>query len=176
MTRGLVSSMYPYTFVCSSMCCVCCSICIYFSVREVEPHVIEPSFGIGRIIYSLLEHNFHVREEDEQRTVKLFTSSSQTLRIKVRLNFTLFWLRFLLVCNYWGNFTFYCKYWHSTLRNTSKEGNRSESLTIFKTGNTSGNRSNTLAVVFNLDLPFSCRKESLQLSRNILGLCYQARN
>lgn len=37
-------------------------------VREVEPHVIEPSFGIGRIIYSLLEHSFHVREEDEQRT------------------------------------------------------------------------------------------------------------
>ncbi|XP_028391212.1 glycine--tRNA ligase-like [Dendronephthya gigantea] len=37
-------------------------------VREVEPHVIEPSFGIGRIIYSLLEHNFHIREEDEQRT------------------------------------------------------------------------------------------------------------
>ena len=37
-------------------------------VREVEPHVIEPSFGIGRIIYSLLEHNFHVREEDVQRT------------------------------------------------------------------------------------------------------------
>lgn len=41
----------------------------FFSVREVEPHVIEPSFGIGRIIYSLLEHNFHIREEDEQRTV-----------------------------------------------------------------------------------------------------------
>lgn len=37
-------------------------------VREVEPHVIEPSFGIGRIIYSLLEHSFRVREEDEQRT------------------------------------------------------------------------------------------------------------
>ncbi|CAB3995135.1 glycine--tRNA ligase-like, partial [Paramuricea clavata] len=36
--------------------------------REVEPHVIEPSFGVGRIIYSLLEHNFHVREEDVQRT------------------------------------------------------------------------------------------------------------
>ena len=54
--------------------------CIYFTivftlyycflVREVEPHVIEPSFGVGRIIYSLLEHSFRVREEDEQRTVK----------------------------------------------------------------------------------------------------------
>lgn len=47
---------------------ICCN---YFSVREVEPHVIEPSFGIGRIIYSLLEHCFHVRKEDEQRTVRL---------------------------------------------------------------------------------------------------------
>ncbi|XP_066921530.1 glycine--tRNA ligase-like [Clytia hemisphaerica] len=37
-------------------------------VREVQPHVIEPSFGIGRIMYSVLEHNFKVREGDEQRT------------------------------------------------------------------------------------------------------------
>merc|ERR1712180_10195 len=37
-------------------------------VKEVEPHVIEPSFGIGRIMYAVLEHNFKVREEDEQRT------------------------------------------------------------------------------------------------------------
>lgn len=37
-------------------------------VREVAPHVIEPSFGIGRIMYAVLEHNFCVREEDEQRT------------------------------------------------------------------------------------------------------------
>ena len=38
-------------------------------VREVEPHVIEPSFGIGRIMYSVLEHNFKGREGDEQRNV-----------------------------------------------------------------------------------------------------------
>jgi len=37
-------------------------------VREVEPTVIEPSFGIGRIMYAVLEHNFKVREDDEQRT------------------------------------------------------------------------------------------------------------
>jgi len=37
-------------------------------VREVQPHVIEPSFGIGRIMYSVLEHNFKVRDGDEQRT------------------------------------------------------------------------------------------------------------
>lgn len=31
--------------------------------------MIEPSFGIGRIMYSVLEHNFHVREGDENRNV-----------------------------------------------------------------------------------------------------------
>lgn len=30
------------------------------------PNVIEPSFGLGRIIFALLEHNFKVR--DEKRT------------------------------------------------------------------------------------------------------------
>lgn len=30
------------------------------------PHVIEPSFGLGRILYSVLEHSFRVR--DEKRT------------------------------------------------------------------------------------------------------------
>jgi glycyl-tRNA synthetase len=33
------------------------------------PNVIEPSFGIGRILYCVLEQNFWVREGDEQRTV-----------------------------------------------------------------------------------------------------------
>ena len=41
-------------------------------VREVEPHVIEPSFGIGRIMYSVLEHNFKGREGDEQRKVRFY--------------------------------------------------------------------------------------------------------
>ena len=31
------------------------------------PSVIEPSFGIGRIIYAILEHNFNVREDDDKR-------------------------------------------------------------------------------------------------------------
>ena len=35
-------------------------------VEEITPSVIEPSFGIGRILYSLLEHTFNQRE-DEQR-------------------------------------------------------------------------------------------------------------
>jgi hypothetical protein len=32
-----------------------------FSVREFTPNVIEPSFGIGRILYTLLEHCFWCR-------------------------------------------------------------------------------------------------------------------
>ena len=34
---------------------------------DITPSVIEPSFGIGRILYSILEHNFNVREGDERR-------------------------------------------------------------------------------------------------------------
>jgi len=43
-------------------------------VHEIKfvPSVIEPSFGIGRILYSLLEHSFYVRESDEQRCVMRF--------------------------------------------------------------------------------------------------------
>eukprot|EP00898_Chlorokybus_atmophyticus_P006191 jgi/Chlat1/6573/Chrsp45S05938 len=37
--------------------------------RTFTPSVIEPSFGIGRIIYCLYEHSFYTREGDEQRTV-----------------------------------------------------------------------------------------------------------
>merc|ERR1719244_2120669 len=37
-------------------------------VDEIIPSVIEPSFGIGRVMYAIFEHNFRVREGDEQRT------------------------------------------------------------------------------------------------------------
>uniref|UniRef100_A0A914HW26 Glycine--tRNA ligase n=1 Tax=Globodera rostochiensis TaxID=31243 RepID=A0A914HW26_GLORO len=36
-------------------------------VEEVTPSVIEPSFGIGRILYAVLEHSFRQREGDENR-------------------------------------------------------------------------------------------------------------
>lgn len=39
------------------------------SGRQVTPGVIEPSFGIGRILYSVLEHSYYCRESDEQRAV-----------------------------------------------------------------------------------------------------------
>jgi len=43
-------------------------------VHEIKftPSVIEPSFGMGRILYSLLEHSFYQREGDEQRCVMRF--------------------------------------------------------------------------------------------------------
>ncbi|KAG7523723.1 glycine-tRNA ligase [Solea senegalensis] len=44
-------------------------------VEEVVPNVIEPSFGIGRIMYSIFEHTFHVREGDEQRTYFSFPAT-----------------------------------------------------------------------------------------------------
>ena len=36
--------------------------------EKYTPHVIEPSFGIGRIIYCVFEHCFKVRAKDAQRT------------------------------------------------------------------------------------------------------------
>lgn len=36
-------------------------------VEEIIPSVIEPSFGIGRIMYALLEHRFKIREGDGAR-------------------------------------------------------------------------------------------------------------
>ncbi|XP_050307037.1 glycine--tRNA ligase isoform X2 [Anthonomus grandis grandis] len=37
-------------------------------VEEIIPSVIEPSFGVGRVMYAIFEHNFKQRENDEQRT------------------------------------------------------------------------------------------------------------
>jgi len=37
--------------------------------RNVVPNVIEPAFGIGRIMYSMLDHAYYVRPEDDQRSV-----------------------------------------------------------------------------------------------------------
>lgn len=40
--------------------------------REYTPNVIEPSFGIGRILYSMMEHVFWIREGDGSRGVLSF--------------------------------------------------------------------------------------------------------
>jgi glycyl-tRNA synthetase len=39
------------------------------NTREYIPGVIEPSFGIGRIFYSLLEHVYWYRPNDTARAV-----------------------------------------------------------------------------------------------------------
>ncbi|RXW20397.1 hypothetical protein EST38_g5456 [Candolleomyces aberdarensis] len=39
------------------------------SIRDFTPNVIEPSFGLGRILYTLLEHSFWSREQDVDRGV-----------------------------------------------------------------------------------------------------------
>uniref|UniRef100_A0A3P9KUU8 Glycyl-tRNA synthetase 1 n=1 Tax=Oryzias latipes TaxID=8090 RepID=A0A3P9KUU8_ORYLA len=44
-------------------------------VEEVVPNVIEPSFGIGRIMYTIFEHTFHIRDGDEQRTYFSFPAT-----------------------------------------------------------------------------------------------------
>lgn len=41
-------------------------------VEEIVPNVIEPSFGIDRIIYSLLEHNYKIRDDNALRTYFTF--------------------------------------------------------------------------------------------------------
>lgn len=45
--------------------CPCCR-------RNFTPGVIEPSFGIGRLLYCLFEHSYYAREGDEQRAVFAF--------------------------------------------------------------------------------------------------------
>jgi len=37
--------------------------------KSVQPNVIEPAFGLGRILYCLLEHGYYCRADDEQRAV-----------------------------------------------------------------------------------------------------------
>ncbi|XP_053569748.1 glycine--tRNA ligase [Bombina bombina] len=44
-------------------------------VEEIVPNVIEPSFGLGRIMYTVFEHTFQVRQGDEQRTYFSFPAT-----------------------------------------------------------------------------------------------------
>lgn len=49
---------------------------IKYLVEEYTPAVIEPTFGIGRILYTVLEHNFRIRPEDHDRKVSYLSSHS----------------------------------------------------------------------------------------------------
>eukprot|EP01023_Acetabularia_acetabulum_P067871 TRINITY_DN9484_c0_g1_i2.p1 TRINITY_DN9484_c0_g1~~TRINITY_DN9484_c0_g1_i2.p1 ORF type:complete len:299 (+),score=69.26 TRINITY_DN9484_c0_g1_i2:121-1017(+) len=43
--------------------------------QNFVPSVIEPSFGIGRIMYCMFEHVFHTRENDTERTLFRFKAA-----------------------------------------------------------------------------------------------------
>ncbi|CAM9582022.1 unnamed protein product, partial [Phaeothamnion confervicola] len=47
------------------------------------PSVVEPSFGVGRILYSLLEHSVYVRPGDEQRVVMRFRPAVAPVKVGV---------------------------------------------------------------------------------------------
>ena len=52
-------------------------------VVKFVPSVIEPSFGIGRILHALLEHSFGQRDGDEQRVVMNFPPSVAPIKCGV---------------------------------------------------------------------------------------------
>lgn len=53
------------------------------SGRHFTPGVIEPSFGIGRMLYCMFEHCYYVRDGDEQRTVFKFTPLAAPIKTTV---------------------------------------------------------------------------------------------
>jgi len=55
------------------------------NMHEVKftPSVIEPSFGIGRVLYSVLEHSFMQREGDEQRCVMMFPPCVAPIKVGI---------------------------------------------------------------------------------------------
>ena len=52
-------------------------------VEEVVPNVIEPSFGLDRIMLALLEHNYKLREENELRTFFSFPAIVAPIKCSV---------------------------------------------------------------------------------------------
>ena len=52
-------------------------------VEEIVPSVIEPSFGIGRVFYALLEQTFTVREDDDKKTYFALPSVVAPVKVSV---------------------------------------------------------------------------------------------
>ena len=52
-------------------------------IREYTPNVIEPSFGVGRCLYALLEHSFWTRPEDTGRKVLSFLPTIAPTKVLV---------------------------------------------------------------------------------------------
>jgi len=53
------------------------------NMREYVPNVIEPSFGVGRILYALIEHTYWTREGDEARGVLSFPALMAPTKVLV---------------------------------------------------------------------------------------------
>ncbi|DAZ99025.1 TPA: hypothetical protein N0F65_010911 [Lagenidium giganteum] len=53
------------------------------SEEKFIPSVIEPSFGIGRILTAIFEHNFYAREGDEKRGVMSFAPLIAPIKVAV---------------------------------------------------------------------------------------------
>ena len=47
------------------------------------PSVVEPSFGVGRLIYAILEHSFYIREDEEKRTVMAFKPAIAAVKCSI---------------------------------------------------------------------------------------------
>lgn len=53
------------------------------SGRNYVPGVIEPSFGIGRLLYCVFEHSYYVRDGDENRVCFAFTPLAAPIKATV---------------------------------------------------------------------------------------------
>ena len=55
------------------------------NIFEVKytPNVVEPAFGIGRVMYAVLEHSFSQREGDEQRCVMSFPPAVAPVKVGI---------------------------------------------------------------------------------------------
>lgn len=51
--------------------------------EKFVPSVVEPSFGVGRLIYSILEHSFYIREDEEKRTVMAFKPAVAAIKCSI---------------------------------------------------------------------------------------------
>ncbi|MCC7553680.1 MAG: glycine--tRNA ligase [Methanobacteriaceae archaeon] len=51
--------------------------------KQIMPHVIEPSFGIDRIVYSVLLHSFHTSENDEDKDYFKFKKEIAPVQLSV---------------------------------------------------------------------------------------------
>jgi glycyl-tRNA synthetase len=56
------------------------------NVRTYTPNVVEPSFGIGRILYALCEHVYWSRDGDESRAVLSFPPKTEAEIVEAVVN------------------------------------------------------------------------------------------